>query len=129
MAYLNEKLGDLEKALASWKTAQSMEYSDIARDASIQRFEFSYELFWKTVKTYLKEFEGVECGSPKSCFRKIANLLDIEEEKIELCLEMADSRNFSVHTYSEAMAKDLYDKLPAYLELSEAILDKIKERI
>ncbi|GAU77738.1 nucleotidyltransferase substrate binding protein [Fusibacter sp. 3D3] len=31
--------------------------SDVVRDGLIQRFEFTYELSWKTTKAYLDEFE------------------------------------------------------------------------
>lgn len=128
MAYLGEKIEQLEEALLSWKKAHDEPLSDISRDATIHRFEFSFELFWKTVKIYLKEIEGVECASPKSCFREARNILDLDEEKIEICISMAEDRNLSVHTYSEKMAMDLYEKFPRYLETASKILEKIKEK-
>ena len=39
------------------------------RDSTIQRFEFTVEIFWKTIKGFLKEIEGIDCRSPKSCIR------------------------------------------------------------
>jgi len=40
---------------------------DIALDATVQRFEFTFELAWKAVKKFA-EFEGLEgCNSPRSC--------------------------------------------------------------
>jgi nucleotidyltransferase substrate binding protein (TIGR01987 family) len=128
MAYLVEKIEQLESALSSWKKALDEPLGDISRDAAIKRYEFSFELFWKTMKVYLKEIEGVECASPKSCFREARNILDLTEKEIETCISMAEDRNLSTHTYSEKMAMDLYEKFPAYLETADRILGKIKEK-
>lgn len=125
---MSEKIEQLEKAFVSWKESLDAPRSDLSRDAAIQRYEFSFELFWKTVKIYLKEIEGVECVSPKSCFREVRNVLDLSEEEIETCISMAEDRNLSVHTYSEKMAMELFEKFPGYLETAEKILGKIKER-
>lgn len=38
-------------------------------DATIQRFEFCFELAWKLMKTVL-EYEGIEANSPRSCIRE-----------------------------------------------------------
>jgi len=60
-----------------------MEKSRIVRDASIQRFEYTFEALWKAAQTFLKQNEGVEAGSPKSavraCFR--AGLLGDEQAR------------------------------------------------
>ncbi|HAI73832.1 MAG TPA: nucleotidyltransferase [Candidatus Moranbacteria bacterium] len=129
MAYLEEKIEQLEQALIAWKKAQDAPQNDLNRDAAIQRYEFSFELFWKTVKIYLKEIEGIECASPKSCFREVRNILDLSEKEIEVCLGMAEDRNLSVHTYSEKMAIKLYEKFPKYLKTAEKILGEIKSKI
>ncbi len=128
MAYLEEKLEQLEKAIKAWQVALDEKYSDITRDASIQRYEFTFELLWKVIKIYLKEKEGIDCISPKSCFREIRNLLNLTEEEVETCLQMVSDRNLSTHTYSEKMAKELYDKLANYLKISNKIYKEIKEK-
>ncbi len=128
MAYLKEKLEQLEKANKAWKEVLDMEFSDVIRDAAIQRYEFSYELLWKTVKTYLKEIEGIDCFSPKACFRELRNLLNLSEEDVEVCLKMTADRNLSVHTYSEEMANDLYKRLADYWKVSDEIALKIKTK-
>jgi len=128
MAYLNEKLKQLEDALSRWKEALDAKFSDLNRDAAIQRFEFSFELFWKTIKVYLKEEEKIRCDSPNSCFKEIKNILDLTEKDIEICLKMADDRNFSVHTYSEKMANALYKKLKGYWIVANKIINRIKKQ-
>ena len=129
MDYLKEKFADLEKALVAWKKALEAPFSDLNRDATIQRYEFSFELLWKTVKMYLKEYEGVECNSPKSCFREIRAILDLSAKDIEQCMSMCDDRNLSVHTYSEEMSNALYERLAGYWNTGDLIAKKIKEKV
>lgn len=128
MDYLEEKHAQLEQALKMWENALNTTFSDISRDASIQRYEFSFELLWKVVKKYLKEIEGFECNSPKSCFREIRMTLELNESDIETCINMTEDRNLSVHTYSEEMANNLYAKLPEYARVARLIAVKIKEK-
>lgn len=126
MDYLDEKYAQLLQAMQAWQRALEAPFSDISRDASIQRYEFSFELLWKVIKKYLKEIEGFERNSPKACFREIRMTLEISEEDIEICMGMIEDRNLSVHTYSEEMAMVLYNKLPEYLRVSNVIAEKIK---
>lgn len=58
--FLEQALRRLEEALAKPEDA-------IVRDASIQRFEFTFEMAWKAIQRYALA-EGVECVSPRDCF-------------------------------------------------------------
>ena len=53
-------LSPLRRALASLREGLGHEYTEMHRDACIQRFEFSYELTWKTLRRFLSEFAGAE---------------------------------------------------------------------
>lgn len=127
MAYLKSKLKLLESALLTLQEALSMPYSAIVRDAAIQRYEFTFELLWKSIKIFLEEHEGIASNSPKSSFREVKSILGLTEEEVELCLQMCEDRNLSVHTYSEKLAKALYDKLNSYFSISKKIFEKISE--
>jgi len=128
MAYLKEKLNLLKKALKSWEKILKEPYSEITRDAAIQRYEFNYELLWKCVKISLKENEGIDCDSPKACFRSLKNILKLSEKEVLLCLKMVDDRNLSVHTYSEQLAKALYQRTKEYFKITSKIFEKMVER-
>jgi nucleotidyltransferase substrate binding protein (TIGR01987 family) len=41
---------------------------DIVMDGTIQRFEFTFELFWKTLRRFLQQ-EGIDTASPKNTLR------------------------------------------------------------
>lgn len=129
MAYLKEKLALMKKALKSWEKILDEPYSEIVRDAAIQRYEFNYELLWKCVKLFLKEHEGLDCNSPRSCFRALKSIFQLSEEDVLLCLRMVDDRNLSVHTYSENLAKALYKRTKDYFKISARIFDEIDKNI
>lgn len=99
----------------------------IVRDASIQRFEYTFEIFWKTLKDYLREREIVECFSPANCFREALKAGVLSPEETEACLEMLRSRNLTSHTYREETAQRLYPRLKGYAELMERILQRLNK--
>ena len=84
----------------------------LVRDAAIQRFEFSFELAWEAIQEALKK-EGLGCQSPKSCLRAAFAQGWIEDE--DAARAMLDDRNLTSHTYNEALAQVVFDRLPAHL--------------
>lgn len=129
MAYLNDKLKQLEEALKTWEEVLNESYTEIVRDATIQRFEYSFELLWKTVKIYLREKESIECQSPKSCFREARLPLNLEADLIEQCLKMSEDRNLSVHTYSKEMADKLYEKVKVHFKAAKIIFETLSVQL
>ncbi len=102
-----------------------MPFSVVVRDASIQRFEYSFESTWKLLKAYLKWQEGVVCNSPKRCFREALRVGLLSPDDVEICLTMTDDRNLTVHTYIEVIAEAIYEKLPVYLTVMRRVLDGV----
>ncbi|MBI4127222.1 nucleotidyltransferase substrate binding protein [Candidatus Peregrinibacteria bacterium] len=47
------------------------------------------------------------------------------KKEVELCLQMADDRNLSVHTYSKEMAERLYARIKKYRAISKKIYEKV----
>ena len=98
--------------------------SEFIRDASIQRFEFTYELLWKTIKVFLEEIHGVRTVSPRQVFKEAFALELIDNE--DVFLEMIEARNSLSHTYNENQASEIYRKLPSFLESFNLVLEKLK---
>lgn len=120
---------DAMRALDTLKEIIAEPFSVIVRDAAIQRFEYTFEAFWKFIREYLKEKEGIVANSPKSCFKEIFALgFSDEEETVEL-QEMTDKRNETSHTYKEAVAQGIYEKLGSYTRLMERVLSGFKQKI
>ena len=47
-------------AAARLNEVAALPESDIVRDAAIQRFEFTFELVWKTLQLYLEQFKAAQ---------------------------------------------------------------------
>jgi nucleotidyltransferase substrate binding protein (TIGR01987 family) len=127
-----EKLGliaeDARKAQKTLKEITDERYSVIVRDASIQRFEYSFEIFWKLLKEYLRVKEGIICNSPKSCFREAFNVKLLTEEETIKALEMTDDRNLTSHTYHENVAEEIYSKIKDYYKFMNKVYQDMMEK-
>lgn len=126
MEELKERLCSCQRALATLDEAVNMPFSVIVRDASIQRFEYSFESLWKLLKAYLARHEGILCNSPKRCFREALQVGLLSVEETEMCLVMTDDRNLTSHTYIEAVAEGIYRKLPSHLTVMHTLLANIQ---
>lgn len=86
---------------------------ELSRDGVIQRFEFTFELFWKTLKLVLN-FEGIACKTPRSCIKEaFRNEMFVESE---IYLDMLDDRNSSSHIYDESTSIEIFKRIKtAYL--------------
>jgi len=129
MERLDIKYRDTSRALNTLKEILNQPFSIIVRDATIQRFEYTFEALWKFLKEYLKEREGVISNSPKSCFREVFSLGRLTEEETVKFLEMTDRRNDTSHTYKEEVAQIIYSKIPAYFLLMESLLERVMGKI
>jgi len=100
--------------------------SVVERDAAIKRFEYSFDIIWKTARQHLLSVHGIDQRSPKSVIRacRVAGLLS--DEKTEAALAMADDRNLTVHTYNEAWAREVFGRLAGHAELLEVLLAAIE---
>lgn len=80
-------------------------------DATIQRFEFSIELFWKTLKRQLA-YEGIETTTPRETMKHAYKSGWLHEEAP--WIDMLNDRNRSSHIYNEEMAIEIYDHIRSY---------------
>jgi nucleotidyltransferase substrate binding protein (TIGR01987 family) len=124
-----EKLETASRPLETLESILDEPFSEIVRDAAIQRFEYSFEACWKALKAYLAAEEGVVCNSPKSCFRTAFRIGLLDEEGIEAALEMTDERNMTSHTYIEAVARRVYERTPAFARFMRALIEAMKGRL
>jgi len=106
-------LNSFGKAIDRLAEALAEPESAIVRDGAIQRFEFTFELAWKGVQK-LTAYEDMPCNSPRECLRTAFRLGWIDNDAE--WMRMVDDRNRTSHTYDEELAKEIYAKLPAYLE-------------
>lgn len=103
---LFERIGDFKKALTRLREAVARPEDDLIRDAVIQRFEFTYEMAWKSMKQYL-EFKQVDTRNPKDTLRESLQQGLIDDGNAWTRLH--ENRNLTSHTYDESLAKKVYD--------------------
>ncbi len=99
---LKHRLADLERALARLNDAARLPPdTPLLVDGTIQRFEFAFELFWKTLKILLEQ-EHEEAVFAKQVLSKAYQAGWIDNEK--LWINMLEDRNLTSHTYNEELA-------------------------
>lgn len=129
MKRYEERRDDLAKAIASLKAGLEEPATELAIDGVLHRFEFTFELAWKTIKDYLEYIGIVEkTGSPreviKSAFEN--NLIEDGEGWIDMML----ARNQLSHIYDKQMSRDIYfDIKNIYLSLLEEAEQKLPTKL
>lgn len=120
-------LKQFESALTRFGEVLKVSKTDIVRDSAIQRFEFTMDLSWKTLKAFLEEKKGVICASPKECFREAyrQGIIEYDEDLIKF----VDMRNETVHIYKEEVAEKIYSQLADVLNHLSVLLENIKKKI
>jgi len=109
---VEDSLVKLEAALKRLGEALAEDNSNpLFIDGTIQRFEFVFELTWKTLKRAL-EVEGLVCQTPRETLKTAFQAGWINTE--ELWLQMLDDRNLTSHTYEEPTATQIYENIQTY---------------
>ncbi len=103
-----QRLGNFSKALLLLNEALEAkpidEYSRLEQEGIIQRFEYTFELAWKTVKDKLY-YEGYDEKTPRAVIRRAFEVGYVTEDEAELWLDSLEKRNLLSHTYNEALAQ------------------------
>ena len=103
---LGEALDQLQEMVNVPETETSY-----VREATIHRFEFSFELFWKTLKKVCI-FENTDVTYPRDVLAKAFNLKLIEDES--LWILMLEDRNKTSHLYKKKVASEIYYRIINY---------------
>lgn len=117
MSRFEQRFKDFENALEKLNEAVKVnvdelneEKKQIIIDGILHRFEFTFELAWKTMKDYL-EYNGIteKNGSPREniqlAFKQ--GIIEDGEKWIEIML----SRNELSHLYDEATSRKIYKSI------------------
>jgi nucleotidyltransferase substrate binding protein (TIGR01987 family) len=120
---------NVEKALTAFRVVveKPMDSDLINIDSTIQRFEFTVELFWKLLKKILLS-QGVQTQYPKDVLKEAYAGELIQDEKIWLSwLSMLNDRNQTSHTYDQPLALLIYARMPIYLDILEKTFKELKD--
>ena len=128
MEKLTIKVNSFNNALKTLQDILKEDLSTIVRDATIQRFEYTFEAMWKAAKQFLLEEEGLDVNSPKSCFRAMFKSGLLDEDETETAIRMTDDRNLTSHTYIEAVAQQIHSRIPEYVSLMDKVADRLNNK-
>jgi nucleotidyltransferase substrate binding protein (TIGR01987 family) len=93
-------------------------------DGVIKRFEFTFEVFWKTLKVFLRA-KGLETKTPRDTLKEAFKLEWLDDES--LFLNMLDDRNRTSHIYDEDESRKIYERISAdYLSAIGGVLHKLQ---
>jgi len=116
---------DFKKALERLKDALAEDISrgSIIVDGTIQRFEFTFELAWKLIKTILK-YNGIEADTPRAAIKEAFKAKMIQDGNG--WIDMLEDRNKTSHIYDEKGALVIYKKIK---QAHYALLEKLVKQI
>ena len=129
MTRFEQRREDYFNALERLKEAVKQGDSDIIIDGILHRFEFTFELAWKTVKDYL-EYLGItnKVGSPREIIQTGYKQGIIEDG--ESWIKMMLSKNSLSHIYDEKTSREIYEYIVSeYIDLFENLKKKLNEEI
>ncbi len=129
---MDKRLKDVKYSLSKLVNASNrMNYalkaddSDLKTDAVIQRFEFTFELVWKTLKRALL-YEGEICKTPKECLKNAFRIGLLNDEGP--WLSMLEDRNLTAHIYDENIAFEISQRIQNYQSAVDDLICELKHR-
>ena len=124
-----ERKQDLINATNRLKEALDEEENELMIDAVLHRYEFTFELAWKTLRDYL-EYSGVaiNTGSPREVIKEsfVHNLISDGEVWIKMML----ARNSLSHLYDEETSRQVYNEIKnEYINQIQKLIETLEKDI
>jgi len=121
---LKYSIEQFNKTLSRLNAGIKKAKDQLDNDGVIQRFEFTFELLWKTLRLFLLD-EGIITKSPKEALKEAFRFGLIKDE--EIFLDMLEDRNQTSHIYSEEISKEIVLRIKKFYlskltELSKELL-------
>lgn len=123
-------LTPFEKAVASLEEALAQPKTDYLRDATIQRFEYTFELAIKMIKRSLEKWpEGttIDQQTYRDMIRMAAEAGLITDPKA--WFEYREARNVTSHAYDEKLAEKVYATVKKFAPDAKKLLDALKAHL
>ncbi|HOJ86453.1 MAG TPA: HI0074 family nucleotidyltransferase substrate-binding subunit [Elusimicrobiales bacterium] len=118
----------LKKVFQKLKEATIKAKDDLDRDGVIQRFEFTTELLWKTLKIVL-EYQSIDASQgPKYVVKQAFKFGYIPDD--EIILDILNDRNQTSHIYEEKTAEEIYTRISKiYVSKIEEIINHLESKV
>jgi nucleotidyltransferase substrate binding protein (TIGR01987 family) len=126
MSKIEIKFEKFKKALLSLEAIylKPMQEDRSNVDATIQRFEFTFELAWKFLKDYFLA-RDIELNYPKEVIQQAFQVNLIEHENV--WIQMLQDRNMTSHTDNAKLADEIYARIKSYVPELRHLLNNITD--
>jgi len=108
-----QRFSNFRKALSKLKQAvdasQLEELTELEKEGLIQRFEYTYELAWKTLQDLLKHKGYQDVAGPNPTLEQAFQDGYIADGRV--WKQMKKSRDLSSHTYNEETAQNIFESI------------------
>lgn len=104
------------------------EMSDLEKEGAIQRFEYTFELAWKTLMDYLI-YSGVAFDqiTPRSVIKEAFAAKILMDGQV--WIDMLEQRNLMSHTYDDESFKIVFNSISrSYLTAIEQVFTWLRQR-
>jgi len=116
-----------ENAFLRLKEAAEAAQDELEKDGTIQRFEFTFELMWKTLRIALQD-SGINVKTPKESLQEAFRLGWLKNE--EIFLNMLEDRNKTSHIYDKNTADEIFERIcKSYVSAIGEIFDVLKRKL
>jgi nucleotidyltransferase substrate binding protein (TIGR01987 family) len=121
-----ERLKSYSKALLQLESAlQQKQFSVLEKDGVIKRFEFTFELAWKTLQDKLYDQGYLSTKGPKPVIKQAFNNGIITDG--QAWIDMLIDRNNPTHLYDESAAVSIFDRIQiTYFALLQELKSKLE---
>ena len=118
-------LKPLKDAANSLQLAVKKPKDEFIRDSVIQRFEYTFELAWKTLKRYFEMNNQLREDNVRNLIREAArqNLIS----NVDKWFEYLKARNLTSHIYSSKVADLVYDTAIDFSQEISPLIEKLEK--
>ena len=123
-------LTPLKKAVASLEEAVLLPETVIVRDATIQRFEYTFELAVKMIKRHLETLPGTTDMDElnfRDLIRRAAEAGLVSDP--EAWFEYREARNITSHAYDEKKAALVYATAKRFAQSADELTAELERRV
>lgn len=112
--------------LATLAATLDLRLIDGLRNGQAQKFEYTLELAWKAIKSFLKQQEGIDEASPKKVVKAFYLAGYLTEGAYLEMMQAIDDRNKLSHIYEQREFESIVERLPRHVELLRGVLHVLK---
>jgi nucleotidyltransferase substrate binding protein (TIGR01987 family) len=127
--FLEKAISQLENGLEEYNQGSQ---SDLLRDGVIQRFEYTYELAWKTVKRFLEVSLPSLTTIDQLSFPELIRTAweqGLLKSSWNIWKTFRDARNQTSHAYDEKKANKVFSIVPQFLNEVKYLYQQLHQRI